>query len=390
MEQSRPLANIPDDVLLRRLAELLRESRRVESDLVEHIAEVDARRLYAREAAPSMFAYCTEVLHLSEAEAYLRIAVARASRHHPVLLELLRDGRLHLTGIAKLAPILTADNRDALLERAVHKSKREIEVLVAEVAPRPDARSSIRFLPDRAGLMSRSDGSFGHDEGESQGGALDSAGVLKPTGELPLPQPSAPTAQALHLLCPERVSQYSAEAVSGAAKAKPGAIEPSAPGRYRVQFTASTELRNKIERLRALMRPQIPDGDLAAVIEQAVTEKLLRIEARRFATTKRPRNVLASADEKARSRHVPAVVRRAIRERQGEQCGFVDAGGRCCSERHRLEYHHRTRSAWWKPPAVEHGPLVSYAQSLAGRARLWTRRHRTKAPSPPIAGQRGS
>ena len=43
-----------------------------------------------------MFAYCTEVLHLSEAEAYLRIAAARAAREHPLLLTLLADGRLHL------------------------------------------------------------------------------------------------------------------------------------------------------------------------------------------------------------------------------------------------------------------------------------------------------
>jgi len=42
--------------LLHRLAELMRQSRRVEADVVAHIAEVDERRLYAREAFPSMFA----------------------------------------------------------------------------------------------------------------------------------------------------------------------------------------------------------------------------------------------------------------------------------------------------------------------------------------------
>ena len=34
-----------------------------------------------------MFMYATRVLHLSEAEAYLRITVARAAREHPALLE---------------------------------------------------------------------------------------------------------------------------------------------------------------------------------------------------------------------------------------------------------------------------------------------------------------
>jgi hypothetical protein len=60
--ETASLTAMTDDELLRRLGELLRSSRRTESDLVAHIAEVDRRRLYAREATPSMFAYCTEVL----------------------------------------------------------------------------------------------------------------------------------------------------------------------------------------------------------------------------------------------------------------------------------------------------------------------------------------
>jgi hypothetical protein len=99
------------------------QSRRVEADVVAHIAEVDERRLYAREAFPSMFAYCMDVLHLSEAEAYLRIWTAHASRKHPMLLTMLADGRLHLTGIVRLAPHLTLENRDRLLERATYRSK---------------------------------------------------------------------------------------------------------------------------------------------------------------------------------------------------------------------------------------------------------------------------
>ncbi len=82
------LDSISDDKLLRRLSELLKESRRVEAELVAHIGEVDQRRLYARHAS-SMFVYCIERLHLSEAEAYLRIAVARAARRHPTLLAML-------------------------------------------------------------------------------------------------------------------------------------------------------------------------------------------------------------------------------------------------------------------------------------------------------------
>ncbi len=149
MSKKANLQSLSDDELLRRVSELLGQSRRSEADLVAHIAEVEARRLYAREAVPSMFAWCTEVLHLSDYEAYLRITVARASRKHPILLIMLRDGRLHLSGIAKLAPHLTPANRETLLKRATHKTKRQLEELIAELAPRPETPSAIRKLPAR-------------------------------------------------------------------------------------------------------------------------------------------------------------------------------------------------------------------------------------------------
>src|SRR5262245_12430167 len=132
MDNEHPLSLVPDDALLERLSALLRQGRRTEADVVAHVREVDARKLYAREACPSMFAYCCEVLHLYEAEAYLRITVGRAARLHPPLLDMLRDGRLHLRAIAKLAPYLTIENRDDLLARATHRSKRQLDDLVAE------------------------------------------------------------------------------------------------------------------------------------------------------------------------------------------------------------------------------------------------------------------
>ncbi|HEY6548488.1 MAG TPA: hypothetical protein VI589_11300 [Vicinamibacteria bacterium] len=298
-----------------------------------HIAEVDERRLYAREASPSMFAYCTDILHLSEPEAYLRIAAARASREHPILLAMLGDGRLHLTGIAKLAPHLTGENRDALLARATHKSKRRIEELIAEIAPRPDVPAVMRKLPARRNLVP-APAALSHDA-ESVAPATQ----LRPDGVGPAIQ-----------LGPD------AAAFSAGAPAAPSiplaVVLPLAPDRYKVQFTASARLRDKLERLQALMRPQLPDGDLAAIIEQAVTEKLERIEAKRFGGTSAPRKGLSETETTPASRHLPVAVRRAVRERDGNRCGYVDAQGHRCPETDRLEYHHRRPFAF----GGDHGP----------------------------------
>ncbi len=122
---------------------------------------------------------------------------------------------------------------------------------------------------------------------------------------------------------------------------RPAVVEPLSPGRYKVQFTASAELHDKLERLSALMHAEVPDGDLAAIIERAVTEKLQRIEARRYAQTRTPRKELRDTDTNPISRHIPAAVRRAVRERDGNRCRYVDEGGRRCSERDQLEFHHR-------------------------------------------------
>jgi hypothetical protein len=300
-----PLQSLSDDELLRRLSEFLRQSRRVESELVAHIAEVDQRRLYAREASPSMYAYCTEVLHLSEAEAYLRIAVARASREHPILLEMLADGRLHLSGIQRLAPYLTRENRDMVLARAAHKSRRQIEELVAELAPKPDVPAAMRKLPKSATTM-----------------------ATKRSPRSDPPEAPSPSLE----LCPDRVQ---------AAPTRPPVVEPLAPARYKVQFTASAELHDKLGRLRDMMRSSVPDGDLAKTIEAAVTEKLKRLEAKCYAKTKAPRKGLKDTKMAPSSRQIPSAVRRVVYERDEGRCTFVDALGRRCGARDRLEYHHQ-------------------------------------------------
>ncbi len=152
MNDQDNLKSLSDDELLRCLSEVLAQSRRVEWVLVAHIAEVDARRLYASEGSPSMFQYCLEVLHLSESEAYRRISAARLlqrARSYPVLLKMLEDGRIHLAGISVLKKHLTDANYENVLARATHKTKREFEELVAELAPKPDVPPTIRKQPQR-------------------------------------------------------------------------------------------------------------------------------------------------------------------------------------------------------------------------------------------------
>jgi 5-methylcytosine-specific restriction endonuclease McrA len=85
----------------------------------------------------------------------------------------------------------------------------------------------------------------------------------------------------------------------------------------------------------------VPDGDLAAIIEIAVSEKLERLEARRFGTTKRPRKTISQTNTSPRTRRVPAAVKRAVRDRDEGRCRYVDEQGRRCTAHVGVEYQHR-------------------------------------------------
>ena len=93
------LKELSSELLLAQLMDLVHRGRKLEVDLIAHLAEVDERRLYLREGCSSMFAYCVEVLRFAEAVAYKRIAALRAARRYPELLTALRKGDLHLTAV---------------------------------------------------------------------------------------------------------------------------------------------------------------------------------------------------------------------------------------------------------------------------------------------------
>ena len=294
------LKSLSDDELLRRLSDLLAQSRRVEWVLVAHIAEVDARRLFAREAWPSMIQYCMGALHLSEGEGYRRIAAARMSRRYPVILSMLEDGRLHLCGIGVLSKHLNDANYEDLLGRATHKTKREIEILVAELNPKPDVPPTIRKRPQR--------------------------------------KPKATPPESANELRPDRVEHNvpATEPEPPAAPEKSTTVQPLSKARYKVVFTASEELRGKLKRLEALM----PGSDLASIIDAAVSEKLERVEAKRFGKTKKPRKSVEEADTSPGVRGISAAVKRFVCERDGNRCTYVGPGGKRCPERDKLEFHH--------------------------------------------------
>jgi hypothetical protein len=315
---------LSDQDLLTRLEHLAGRERETVAELVAHLAALDERRsLYAAKGYSSLFAYCREALQLSEDATCSRIEVARLCRRFPEVLERLASGELNLTNARLLANHLTPENCQDALARAAGKRRRDIDVLVAELDPQPDAPTFIRQLPT----------------------------------------PQAPRTS--EVVPPAATSSTAVVASAPAPSPSVGpVIRATAPERYKVQFTVGQETHDKLRRLQELLRREIPNGDPAAIVDQALTVLLEKVEKAKLGAAARPRPARTAATrsgtdkpEAKPSRHVPREVVRTIYERDGHQCAFVSKDGHRCSERMFLEKHHVITHAEGGPASVENMSL---------------------------------
>lgn len=303
--RSYVLDHVPDTSLLADLTALVATDRQTVASLLAHLAEVDARKLYRPAAYSTMHEYCVDALRMSDDSAYKRVRAARAARRFPQLFAAIADGRLHVSGVALLAPHLTDDNVDALVVEATHRRKADLEVIVARLAPRPDAPDALRPLTSGPAKLALPDG----DPAAAQ---------------TPLAAESSP----------------------------PPRVKPLAPERFALQTTITEATRAKLERARALMRHRNPSGDLAVVLDAALDALIAKLEKQKFAATDRPRTA-KSRPADADPTYIPAGVRRAVYERDAGQCTFVSDDGRRCSERSHLEFDHVTLVCRGGQPTVD-------------------------------------
>ena len=291
-------ASLSDVDLFAHLKWLATCERAAAVEVLRALIEFDERRLYLGLGYPSLFAYCTRVLHYAEHAAFNRIEVARAARDVPALFDAIEEGSLNLTGARLLAPHLTSENASSLLREARFKSKREIEEIVVRLKPKADAMTIVRRLPTPT----------------TQGKARPSISSTRPLPIIGDPAPMPPPAEQT----PTRPT-----------------VQPLAPERYKVQFTIDGATHEILRAVQALMRHAVPNGDIGEIFSRALKLLLEELHRKRFAAAAHPR----AQSVESRGRHIPAAVRRTVWRRDGGRCVFAGTDGRC-NERDFLEFHH--------------------------------------------------
>ena len=114
-------------------------------------------------------------------------------------------------------------------------------------------------------------------------------------------------------------------------------VTPLAAQRFGFQCTLPRETHEKLVRIRALLSHAVPSGDLVQVLDRSFDALLEKLEKRKKAATPKPR---APRRNSTNPRSIPGHVRRAVFERDGDQCTFVSENGRRCEAREFLELDH--------------------------------------------------
>ncbi|WP_394836772.1 HNH endonuclease [Pendulispora rubella] len=275
------LADLSNQELLTGIRDVIGQGRFLLARLLAYLGEIEERRLELESACSSLFDFCLRRLGMSEDEACRRVAASRLARRFPLALAMIERGEIHLTTLLLLREQLTAENHEELLRAVAGKTKGQVQEFLASRFPRPDAPSLIQELP--------------------------TAPTPQPP-TIPSPQPARSRVEAL------------------------------SPERYKVQFTATAELKSKIDQIADLMRHANPSGDLAVIMDRALDLLLVELEKRRLGRTKRTPPKRAAKN--TRPGYVTRAVRREVFERDGARCTFVDETGRRCESCTFLELDH--------------------------------------------------
>ena len=281
MSDQYRLVGLGNSELLAKLSELARQSNDLTAQLLAHLVELEQRMLHLELGFSSLFAYCVEALGMSEGTAGRRVTAARVCRRFPEAFERIARGELHLCALCALAPHLNEANAAELFEACIGKTRRHIEQLLAARFPRPDVREQIRRMPTPAQMRvdATSQAFLAPRE-------LDAPGEARSGGKPNWGEDDPETAGVAVNSAPPSVQDRALDA-----RPRPRAreLEPLSAERFGVHFTADAELRELIERARALASHRIPNGDLAGLMKLVVARFVEQEEKRRFGIGRRPR-----------------------------------------------------------------------------------------------------
>ena len=249
------VAALPDHLLLAQTAQLARHEQALQILVLDHLREIEARRLHLTRGYGSLFDYVVHELGYTAAAAWRRIKAMRLCSQTEGARELLQDGSLNLSNAAQLQNLFERSDRSR---------------------GRPPGSDGTDGGP---GGGPREDGASGEPAPAApmRPGERDPAPVAGPVLD----------AAAREELVKQAAGKSTREVQQMLAEVDPELAQPSdrmralAGGRWELKAAIDTECRHGLEKLQMLLSHQDPHLTLGALIARLVRDGLDRYDPAR-------------------------------------------------------------------------------------------------------------
>ena len=249
------VAALPDHLLLAQTRQLARHEQALQILVLDHLREIEARRLHLTRGYGSLFDYVVHELGYTAAAAWRRIKAMRLCSQTEGARELLQDGSLNLSNAAQLQNLFERSDRSR---------------------GRPPGSDGTGGGP---GTGPRNDGATGEPApvAPMRAGERDPAPVAGPVLD----------AAAREELVKQAAGKSTREVQQMLAEVDPELAQPSdrmralAGGRWELKATIDTECRHGLEKLQMLLSHQDPHLTLGALVARLVRDGLDRYDPAR-------------------------------------------------------------------------------------------------------------
>ncbi len=292
---------LSDRELLRQTTTLVRHERHLQGAIIDHLAEIEARRLFLRRGCSSLFDYAVRELGYSDAAAGRRLGAVRLCADQPGARERLRDGSLTLSAAAELQWAFDRQRRRGSISG------------IASTAPAAAGASGAAPTTTPA-LWGGAMGSAPAEVASAADPVADPATEAPPSHSEPAPPPVLDAAGRQKLV--EEASGKSARQVRRMLadldpELAPPAdrVRPLGDGRYELKAVIDADCQQGLEQLRGLLshvHPRMTVGQLVGRIAQAAAAAAAR---RRSTATTRAGRRAGRAPAAGRRRANPSLLR---------------------------------------------------------------------------------
>jgi len=300
------LKNISNVELINRLKDLVKREQYLTVNILPHLIEVERRKLYLGIGFRSLYDYCTRELKYSESGAMRRIYAARAIEKCPSAMRYLRNGRVNLSTLSLVWKYISPE----ILNRISGKSKREVEAIVADF-------------------------NIGHYAKDRTKPVVVERVIKQPATE-----------------CKEIYRRGGGKlfaSVDNSTRAKKEKVVCQKVKMHEVRCLIEDDVMERLERCKTLLSGKFPKGlnysELLNVLSEAWLERHdpLKREERRVSSKQRSQSTSTPKSNGTVTRHIPAVTRDAIFNRDGGSCTFIGETGKRCESTWDVETHHDGR-----------------------------------------------